>query len=130
MQFFVKGIPTKRRPRFTKQGKAYIDAKTKDEMAAIAMKYYGEKHEGQVYVRVDIYPKLPNSAPKKLNDVPAMKKPDVDNVLKVVMDALNGVAYHDDKQVVQAEVVRHNMQRMEWDYIVVTVKGIERGKSK
>ena len=28
-------------------------------------------------------------------------KPDIDNVVKVVMIALNGVAYHDDKQVVR-----------------------------
>lgn len=29
-----------------------------------------------------------------------LKKPDTDNILKVVADALNGVAYHDDKQIV------------------------------
>lgn len=29
-----------------------------------------------------------------------LKKPDIDNIVKVVADALNGVAYHDDKQVV------------------------------
>lgn len=28
-----------------------------------------------------------------------LKKPDADNILKVVADALNGVAYHDDKQI-------------------------------
>ena len=29
-----------------------------------------------------------------------LKKPDMDNIVKVVSDALNGVAYHDDTQVV------------------------------
>lgn len=29
------------------------------------------------------------------------KKPDIDNVLKVVLDALNKVAYEDDKQVIE-----------------------------
>lgn len=29
-----------------------------------------------------------------------LKKPDIDNVVKVICDALNGVAYHDDTQVV------------------------------
>lgn len=29
-----------------------------------------------------------------------LKKPDMDNIVKVVADALNGVAYHDDTQVV------------------------------
>lgn len=28
-----------------------------------------------------------------------LKKPDIDNVIKVVADALNGVAYHDDAQI-------------------------------
>ena len=125
-QFFVKGIPTKRRPRFTKQGRAYTDAKTKAEEKEIASKYKGAKLRGCVSVRVDIYPKLPKNTPKKLNNIPAMKKPDVDNVLKVVMDALQGIAYEDDKQVTDAHVVRHQMQRSDWDYIVVTVKPVER----
>ena len=29
-----------------------------------------------------------------------LKKPDMDNIVKVVADALNGIAYHDDTQVV------------------------------
>lgn len=29
-----------------------------------------------------------------------LKKPDMDNIVKVVVDALNGVAYHDDTQVI------------------------------
>lgn len=29
-----------------------------------------------------------------------LKKPDVDNVAKIILDALNGIAYRDDKQVV------------------------------
>ena len=28
-----------------------------------------------------------------------LKKPDIDNIVKVVADALNGVAYHDDTQI-------------------------------
>lgn len=29
-----------------------------------------------------------------------LKKPDMDNIIKVVADALNGVAYHDDTQII------------------------------
>lgn len=29
-----------------------------------------------------------------------LKKPDIDNIVKVVADSLNGVAYHDDTQIV------------------------------
>lgn len=33
-----------------------------------------------------------------------IRKPDIDNLTKVICDALNGVAYHDDTQVVRLEV--------------------------
>ena len=28
------------------------------------------------------------------------KRPDIDNISKIVMDALNGIAWHDDSQVI------------------------------
>ncbi len=47
----------------------------------------------------------PKSASKKrqqqmlAGEIPPLKKPDIDNIVKVVADALNSVAYHDDKQI-------------------------------
>lgn len=35
------------------------------------------------------------------NKVRPTKKPDIDNIIKAILDALNGVAYKDDTQVVQ-----------------------------
>ena len=35
-------------------------------------------------------------------------KPDIDNLAKFVLDALNGVGYHDDSQIVKLEV--HKMR--------------------
>lgn len=34
------------------------------------------------------------------------KKPDCDNIEKVIMDALNGIAWHDDAQVVDIKTVK------------------------
>ena len=34
-------------------------------------------------------------------------KPDCDNIIKVVLDALNGVAYYDDKQVVSVSCEKY-----------------------
>mgnify|MGYP001248527504 CR=1 FL=1 len=34
------------------------------------------------------------------------KKPDTDNIAKIVLDALNGLAYPDDKQVVELHVIK------------------------
>ena len=36
-------------------------------------------------------------------DFPTLK-PDTDNIAKIVCDALNGVAYHDDKQITSLTV--------------------------
>lgn len=36
--------------------------------------------------------------------IPPTKKPDIDNIAKVVLDALNGIAYKDDKQVINLSV--------------------------
>lgn len=33
-------------------------------------------------------------------EIPVLKKPDIDNIVKVVADALNGAAYHDDTQII------------------------------
>ena len=35
-----------------------------------------------------------------------MKKPDCDNVVKIVLDSLNKIAYDDDKQVVELTVLK------------------------
>lgn len=35
------------------------------------------------------------------------KKPDCDNIAKIILDALNGIAYHDDSQVVGLVVTKH-----------------------
>ena len=35
-----------------------------------------------------------------------MKKPDADNIAKIVLDSLNKIAYEDDKQVVELTVIK------------------------
>lgn len=39
-------------------------------------------------------------------EIKPSKKPDIDNIAKVVLDALNGVAYKDDTQVISLEVIK------------------------
>ena len=48
-----------------------------------------------------------NKTLKLSNAFKPKKKPDVDNVVKVVLDALNNVAYCDDTQVNEIHVIRH-----------------------
>ncbi|MEG0157204.1 MAG: RusA family crossover junction endodeoxyribonuclease, partial [Anaerovoracaceae bacterium] len=39
-------------------------------------------------------------------DINPLKKPDIDNIAKVILDALNGTAYYDDTQVIKLEVLK------------------------
>jgi Holliday junction resolvase RusA-like endonuclease len=38
-------------------------------------------------------------------------KPDVDNVLKIIADALSGLAFVDDKQIVESDLSKHYAER-------------------
>lgn len=68
----------------------------------------GGQYMGEKLARVEIqafYPIPKSWSKKKRNDaifdrIRPTTKPDTDNIIKVVLDALNGVAYYDDKQVV------------------------------
>lgn len=75
-----------------------------------------EESGGRVYGKdvplrmiVDIYMGVPKSASfKKQYDLIAhgrpTKRPDNDNLYKGIADALNGVAYYDDSQIVSTEI--------------------------
>lgn len=63
-------------------------------------------------IKVDImaYFAIPKSATKKrkhsmmLNTIRPTKKPDYDNIGKIICDSLNGIAYKDDSQIVDANI--------------------------
>lgn len=111
--FEVPGEPRgKGRPRFTKEGHAYTDSETRAYEKKI-MAYYRQqlrdfRWDDGSYVAVEVtavYP-IPKSATKashaaiQAGRILPKRKPDIDNVLKVVLDSLNGIAYKDDSQVV------------------------------
>ena len=65
------------------------------------------KHKGAVEIVVNAWFSRPKSKTWKRKPMPAYRhtsKPDADNVLKAVLDALNGVAWIDDAQIVTATV--------------------------
>ena len=118
--FRINGIPQgKERPRFTKGGRAYTPAKTRRyeeavrEAAMLAAPAQGfVKHDEGTPLEACIsawFP-IPASWPKKKREAALSGalyptgKPDADNIAKAVLDAVNGIAYHDDKQVVSCTV--------------------------
>lgn len=60
-----------------------------------------------VILNVDAYRPLPESRPKSVLSEPDTYRPDSDNEGKLVMDALNGLVWADDAQVVDLHVVKH-----------------------
>lgn len=114
--FEVPGVRGKGRPRFTKQGIAYTDKKTVEYERLIKSEYL--KHTRYISdksIRMSIYVCFsPNKSDTKrnrmiklLNKLWPKKKPDIDNIVKVVLDALNKIAYDDDTQVNELHIVRH-----------------------
>lgn len=61
---------------------------------------------------VTAYRELPASRPKRIRKEADVHKPDASNILKSVEDALNGIAYDDDRQVVSAHVRKMPRERL------------------
>lgn len=82
--------------------------KSYEDLIRWSYKAAGGQYMGEKLISVDIqaFYSIPKAFSKvKANDaingnIRPTTKPDCDNVIKAVLDALNGVAYYDDKQVV------------------------------
>ena len=74
-----------------------------------------------VKVRVETYSELPKSRPKSIESEEDTYKPDIDNVIKLVLDALNEVAWKDDAQVVGVIAYKHERFRGENPHTDVTI---------
>ena len=115
--FSVEGDPVgKQRPRFTKTGRTYTPKKTSDYEGMIADKAMiamgpATPLETPVAVYIYINHAIPASYSKKrkeacLNRFERPKKMDIDNVCKCVLDAMNGIVYVDDRQVVSLHATK------------------------
>ncbi len=110
--FVVEGEPEgKGRPRVTKHG-TYTPKKTKvyEERVQWAYRHAADGFRfgdiEMIKLEITAYYGIAKSKTKtmkklmKEGKVRPTKKPDTDNVIKVVADALNGIAYRDDAQIV------------------------------
>lgn len=115
--FVVEGKPTgKGRPRFRRMGnfvQTYTPEKTSEYEKLVRIRFQnagGIITEKPVRVEIAAFFAPPKSARKKdkiemlTNRILPEKKPDVDNIAKIILDALNGIAYKDDSQVVDLSV--------------------------
>ena len=109
-------IRGKQRPRFnTKTGRAFTSNQTINYENWIKQCYIEQSNkllQGPIRARIEIYYSVSKSYSKRKIeaikdgiDYP-MKKPDADNIAKIVLDSLNKIAYEDDKQVVELTVIK------------------------
>ena len=116
-EFEVEGkIIGKERPRVNMNtGYVYTPNKTKDYefwiQQCFKIKYPRfTQIEGRVCVEIIAYLAIPKNTSKKktelmlTNEISPTKKPDVDNIAKSILDAMNGFVFKDDNQVSKISV--------------------------
>lgn len=120
IRFTIPGEPVgKGRPRFSGGGqyvRTYTPKKTADYEGFVRACYNGVakgfkfEDDKSLEMYIIAYFEIPKSANKKRtmlmqhNAIRPTKKPDADNILKIIADALNKVAYKDDSQIVAVAV--------------------------
>ena len=115
-RFVILGAPEgKARPRFTRTGHAFTPQRTRDyeECVRTAWAQSGcAMLDGPIAVRIYAYhtcnksDSRPTVLRKLTGKLLPTKKPDWDNIGKIICDALNGIAYADDAQVTDGRVVK------------------------
>ena len=131
VHFIVKGEPKgKSRPRFG-NGRVYTPSKTTQYETLVGLSYRnsarGYKFTSPVRVTVRAYHKPPKKSKKVVEDmlngrILPTKRPDADNVAKIVLDGLNNVAWDDDTQVVDMMVTK---RYSEDPMVAVTIEEID-----
>lgn len=109
--FEILGQPiAKQRPRVTRSGIAYTPSKTVNYETLVKYTYQSKYPQQELmlgYIEAyitAIFP-IPKSYSKKKTEELLSghsnydKKPDCDNLAKIILDSLNGLAYKDDSQV-------------------------------
>jgi len=113
VKLVIPGEPcAKQRPRLGKRH-TYTPDKTVNYETLVKQLYITQGHErleGALKMTVNAFFSIPKSASKKnrekmlRGEIRPTKRPDWDNVGKIISDALNEMAYKDDCQIVDATV--------------------------
>ena len=79
----------------------------------------GKYLEGAIRARIIAYYKIPKSYSKKRiekileGQEQPIKKPDADNIGKIILDSLNDIAFNDDSQIVELTIIKRWTQENE-----------------
>lgn len=109
-EFCVPGEPMGKQRHRMGNGRAYTPAKTAHYESVVRMCWNINKPDtwsldGQYHVQIEAKFTIPKSKPKKwkrdalAGKIYVTKRPDCDNIAKIILDGLNGLAFKDDAQV-------------------------------
>jgi Holliday junction resolvase RusA-like endonuclease len=125
----------KARPRFA-NGRVFTPAGTKAAEGTVAdlatdamLQIPSVAFTGPVRLEMEVIVAIPPSWSKKkrglaeLQGIRPTVKPDIDNHIKLVADAMNGLVYEDDRQIVEVSVSRRYGPEAYTDVIVTTLLG-------
>lgn len=131
MQIFIPGKPQgKGRPRYWK-GHAVTPENTRTYEQMIAMLWKCERYgvsDKSIAIEITAFYLVPKSWSKKkqaavyAGEIKPTVKPDIDNIVKIVLDGLNGVAFTDDKQVIEIQAQKCYVFDDEQEGVFVDVK--------
>ena len=113
----IPGKPMgKARPRVTRKV-TYTPKSTVDYQNLVKLCYMQQCDnivlDGEIKANIIAYYPIPKNTSKKkrqamLNEeIRPTKKPDLDNVAKIILDSLNKVAYKDDNQIVELKIEKY-----------------------
>lgn len=121
-KFVIYGEPvSKGRPRFSNRGgfvRAYTPQKTVAYENLVKLSYQQQIGnagflQGGIKAEIKAFFSIPKSTSKKLKTsmaterINVLKKPDCDNIAKIILDSLNKIAYDDDKQIADLKVEKY-----------------------
>ena len=139
LQFTIPGkVVAKQSFRYTRDGRKYINSDVKNyaNWVRLCFKDTYPEHLPSVFfekalgIEIRTYFEIPQGFSKKKRSmcltghIRPTVKPDTDNISKNIKDALNGIAYPDDKQVVYECISKYYGEE---PYTLVTLKGFDNG---
>ena len=132
-EFVVSGKPVgKGRPRMNrKTGRVYTPDKTLQAENAVKRAYYSQCRDVffESYVRMELklYYAIAKSNTKKIKEQKLLGelrpdiKPDIDNVIKLIADSLNGLAYKDDTQIIELEAKKYYSDNPRMEIVIQSI---------
>lgn len=133
IKFTVFGEPTaKGRPRFARRGKfmaAYTPKETlnaENDFKLQSLKYKpAVPTELPLKVEIIVFRSIPKSWSRKrqekavTNEIRPITKPDCDNFGKLVLDAMNGIFFRDDSQVVTLNIEKYYSREPRIEVLII-----------